>query len=457
MEIKEKIFKAYDIRGIYPEEINESVAYKIGEAFSEIYGKKEIVVGHDARKTSPKLTEEIMKAIENSGLNPVHIGLVSSDQFYVHCVSNKVPGIMVTASHNPAEYNGFKMLSEKGEAIRKTGGMEELSKKIIEKERSTPKNIKGSRRSLDITSEFIEKINQNIPSDSIKPISLVIDAGNGAVGPVLEKLIPLYKNITVKKLFWEPDGNFPNRSPDPLKKGSLDALKKEVLNTPNSFGVSFDGDGDRVFAVDEDGNFVDSDFLGTLLTKYFLEQNPEEKIINDITVSKVLSDTVSQYKNAKTIIERVGHSFIKKTMKETNSVLGVEKSGHFYFRSMYRADSGIMAVLYLICYLSKKNNSLKEELKPLRNNYFLTGQINLTTEKDPISILDNVTEKYKDKKITKLDGIAINSDEWRFILRSSNTEPIIRLVAEASSKKLLDEKVKEVIDFIDPYSVVYPD
>ncbi|MGM0628916.1 MAG: phosphomannomutase/phosphoglucomutase [Patescibacteria group bacterium] len=455
MEIKDKIFKAYDIRGIYPEEINEPVAHEIAKAFCDIYGKEKIIVGYDARLSSAKLSEEIMKSAEESGLNPVNIGLVSSDHFYVQCISNRVPGIMITASHNPAEYNGFKMLSGEGHSIRKGGGMEELREKINKKEKDHNKNKKGSRTKRDTSDDFIKKLTDNVPPGSVGSSSVVIDAGNGALGPCLEKLTPLYKDLKVKKLFWEPDGRFPNRDPDPLKEKAQDSLRKEVLKNKGSFGISFDGDGDRVFVIDEEGEFVPSDLLGSLLTYYFLEINPEEKIIKDVTVSKVIDDITEEYKEAEVITERVGHSFIKNTMKESGSVLGVEKSGHFYFRNLYRADSGVMAMLYLLRYLSEKGKSLKEAIDPLRSNYFLTGQINLAVEKDPSEIIKMLISKYKNEDIGQIDGVSITAKnkDWRVVIRPSNTEPVVRLVAEANSEKLLDKKVRELISEIKPTGI----
>ncbi|MGM0482656.1 MAG: phosphomannomutase/phosphoglucomutase [Patescibacteria group bacterium] len=455
MEIKDKIFKAYDIRGIYPEEINEVVAYELGKAFCDIYGKEKIVVGYDARLSSANLSEEIMRSAEESGLNPVNIGLVSSDHFYVHCVSNKVPGIMITASHNPAEYNGFKMLSGGGHSIRKGGGMEELKEKINKKEKVPIKNKKGERTRKDTGDDFIKKLTDNVPPLSVGPLSVVIDAGNGALGPCLEKLTPLYKDLKVKKLFWEPDGKFPNRDPDPLKEKAQDSLREEVMKNKGSFGISFDGDGDRVFVIDEEGEFVPSDLLGGILACYFLDLNPEEKIIKDVTVSKVIDDITAEYNKAEVITERVGHSFIKNTMKESGSVLGVEKSGHFYFRNLYRADSGVMAMLYLLRYLSEKGKNLKEAVDPLRNSYFLTGQINLVVERDPSEILKTIIFKYKNEDIGEIDGVSVTSKnkDWRVVIRPSNTEPVVRLVAEASSSKLLDEKVKEFVREIEPTNI----
>lgn len=453
MEIKEKIFKAYDIRGIYPGEVNEDVATLLGKVFSEIYIKDRVLIGHDARTSSEALTEELMRSIEKSGFDPVYIGLVSSDAFYFSCLSQGLPGIMVTASHNPAEYNGFKMLSAEGNSVGKGSGMEELQEKIVAEKYSVPEKGTGKRTQVDTRSDFVDALLKCVPSDSVGPFSVIIDTGNGALGPCLKRLMPEYQNLKVKELFWEPDGTFPNRSPDPLKEGAQDRLKEEVRNNPGYFGVSFDGDGDRVFVVDEDGESVPSDFLGSLLAKHFLDLDPNESVVRDVTVSQVLSETVSEYENAEVITERVGHSFIKRTMRDTGAVLGVEKSGHFYFKDMYRADSGVLAMLYLLKYLTEEKLSLKEAVAPLRKNFFLTGQINMTVDEDPANIIERVAESYKDESVERIDGLSVTSDKWRFVIRSSNTEPVVRLVAEAKSKELLKDKVKEAIKVIGPLSV----
>ena len=453
MEIKKEIFKAYDIRGIYPGEVNEDAASELGRAFSEIYIEDKVLIGHDARTSSEALAEELMSSIEECGFNPVYIGLVSSDEFYVSCLSKELPGIMVTASHNPPEYNGFKMLSAEGNSVGKGSGMEELQKKMMSKQYSLPKRDRGNRSRMETGPDFINTLLKCVPSDTVGPLSVVIDAGNGALGPCLQRLIPKYENLKVKELFWSPDGTFPNRSPDPLKESAQDRLIEEVLKNPGHFGVSFDGDGDRVFVVDEEGEPVPSDFLGAMLTHYFLSLDPEASVVRDVTVSQVLSETVSEHEKARIVTERVGHSFIKRTMKETGAVLGVEKSGHFYFKDMYRADSGVLAMLYLLKYLSEKKQSLKEAVDPLRKKYFLTGQINLSVKEDPAEILDRVSESYRNESTDRIDGLSVTSDRWRFVIRSSNTEPVVRLVAEAKSKEDLKAKVDEVIEVIEPISV----
>ncbi len=446
--MKPEIFKAYDIRGVYPDQVNEDTAKRLGEVFAEEYCKKEVIIGHDARLSSGSLTKNLIRALKRKGLSPTYIGLVSSDHFYVQCMSGKLPGVMVTASHNPPEYNGFKMISAEGLIIGKDSGMEKLKEKMqnIPTAHNVENNIRTIRRKT--LNDFIGHLTRCVPTDSIGSFSVVIDAGNGAVGPCLEKLIPLYKNLNVIPLFWEPDGRFPNRGPDPLKRENRKTLESKVLKNKSYFGVSFDGDGDRVFVTDEDGLFVPSDFLGSILAQYFLNINSEETVVSDVTVSRALNSVVSKHKNARSIKERVGHSFIKRTMRNEGSVLGVEKSGHFYFRDLYYADSGVLAMLYLLRYLTERNTTLKEAVEPLRKKFFLTEQINISVDKDPVDILSSLKKYYGKEEIDCLDGVSITSPKWRAVVRSSNTEPVIRIVAEASSQELLNERSTELVSIV---------
>jgi phosphomannomutase len=433
-----EIFKAYDIRGIYGKELTKDTAYKIGRAFVDVTGKKNVAVGIDMRKSSEELVSSLIKGITEQGANVTKIGLCSTPMFYFAVNFLKADaGIMVTASHNPGEYNGFKMTLEKATPITYDNGIGKIKEKVASNKFKISK-IKGSTSKKDILHEycnFLLSLAKHIPR-----LKVVIDTSNGMAGLTVPNV---FHNLDMEIIHInkELDGNFPNHEANPLKHEMYDQLIKEVKKHKADFGAMFDGDADRIGFVDEKGNIIGCDIITALIAKTF----KNERILYDLRSSWSVKEEIEKAKNIP-VISRVGHSYIKKTMRKKDVIFGGELSGHYYYKEHFFTESGILTLIKVAQIIEKEKKKLSEIVKPI-NRYYQSGEINseVTDKEKKMKELEKI---YKDAKILKLDGITIEYKDFWFNVRPSNTEPLLRLNLEAKTKDLMEQKKKEVLDII---------
>lgn len=455
----DKIFKVYDIRGIYPKELNQEIVFNIAGAFGLFLKKKikkampKIVISSDFRLSSPNLKKAFIKGLLNNGIKVFDIGFSTTPMNYFAINFLKTDGgAIITASHNPKEYNGIKMSFKKAIPIGKDNGLKEI-KKIFQqnyKIQSSKFKIYGRVIKKNLVNEYVNFLLKRGQMLNVKcQISVVIDCGNGAVGYILSKLLKK-AGIRYYPLYFKPDGKFPNRSPNPLKENALNKLKKKVLNKKADLGIAFDGDGDRVYFIDEKGNFISPDFILGLLIKDALKNNPKTKTILDIKSSRSVREFIKQEKGA-FIFSKTGHSFFKQMMRKEKADLGGELSGHYYFKDFFFCDSGILAMLRVLKILSTSNKKISEIIKPFKK-YYQSGEINFKVANKEKTI-KNIKKYFKSLKIKNLkifnfDGLNIATDDFWFNLRPSNTEPLLRLNLEATTKTILNKKLKTLTRLI---------
>lgn len=444
MEVNPKIFKAYDIRGIYPTELNEEVAYLIGRAFGTFIKQPKVAVGRDMRLSGPAIFEAVTRGLMDQGVDVTNIGMTSTDQYYFACATLGLPGMMVTASHNPKEYNGFKMVRHMPYLLSGEEGIQDL-RRLVESETFPTSSRKGTMDEVDLTEPFIEKVLSVIDVNAVKPLKVIADTGNGMVGPILDQVFSRLP-IEFVSLYPEPDGSLPNHGLDPLQPENRKDLEARVLADHADIGFAYDGDGDRFFSVDDNARFCPGDFLTALMGQYYLEKYPGSKIIYDIRASWAVPDLIKE-SGGIPLVERVGHAFIKKRMSDENAVFGGEVTGHYYFKDFFFADSGLVPSLILLEMLSKKGEKMSELLRALEEKYFISGEINSTVA-DAQAKMQELAEKYKDGKIEWVDGISVTYDDWHFNVRASNTEPLLRLNLEAMDKAKMEQKRDEVLAVI---------
>lgn len=436
------IFKAYDIRGIYPEELNESAAYKVGLGYARsgiISHRGLIVVGRDMRESSGALSEAFAAGAGGCGFAIVDIGPCTTPMLYFAVNELQAAGgAMITASHNPGTYNGFKLVREAAIPIGNGSGLEEIRRIALEplpRPRSgIPLNI--SRR--DISESYARFFSQRFSIELEKPV--IIDTGNGAAGPILRRVLR-DQQISYRELFFEPDGRFPNHEANPLEEDNLRDLRRAMAESPGSIGVAFDGDGDRVCFLDEEQGTVRGDLLVALLAPRILARHAGGKILYDLRSSRVVPEQVRRY-GGEPIKTRVGHAFIKHIMREQGAVFGGELSYHFYFRDFFNCESGIYAMLQTIDLLAESSRTLAELVAPLRR-YAHSGEINFHVV-DVDAALAMVKTHFKDGEVSNLDGLSIDYPKWWLNLRPSNTEALLRLNVEADTEPLLRKKVRAI-------------
>ncbi|TAN57406.1 phosphomannomutase/phosphoglucomutase [Patescibacteria group bacterium] len=450
MNINSKIFKAYDIRGVVPDELNEQIAERVGMAFVKFLNEegvnpKTVVVSRDMRTSSPALFAALSKGIASMGIDVIDIGRSSTDMFYFACGTLNLPGIAITASHNPKQYNGFKMIKKMPYAIGKGQGMERIQELAMSGDLAPAGEKAGNIVQKDVRDDYIKKILSFIDASKIKPLKVAIDCGNGMAGPYIERLKE-FLPIEIIPMFFEPDGTFPNHPADPLEKANRAELEKRVVAENADLGIAFDGDVDRCFFVDDTGEFVSGDFLTAFLAERFLKKFPGGKIIYDLRASDVVPDTVNTL-GGRPLINRVGHAYIKRRMIEEGAIFAGEVTGHYYFKNFFNADSGLIPALLILEILSEENKKFSEILKPLREKYFISGEINSKVN-DVKAVLKKIEAIYKAGEIEKIDGISARFADWHFNVRGSNTEPLIRLNLEAKTKEMMEEKRDELLQVI---------
>ena len=444
-----EIFKAYDVRGIYGQNLTEDIAYKIGRAFVYFLKCREVIVGADMRISSPKLSKAFMKGVTGQGANAINIGQVCTDAVYFASGLLNKPGVMFTASHNPPQYNGMKFCRKNAIPINENTGLRRI-RHIIEQNKYQKKREFGNIIRKNILNDYVKHVLKFINIKNLQKLKIATDAGNGMAG----KMIPLvYKNLPIKivPLYFRLDGTFPNHPADPSKYENLAGLQKYVQEEKCNFGMAFDGDADRIFFVDENGNIVNSSLISALIIKTILLKKPKEKIIYNAVCSHIVPETIRQYGGA-AIIERVGHSFIKDTMRKTKALFACEHSAHYYYRENYRADSGIITSLIISEIVSNENKPLSALLNEFRKYCTIEEtSIEVSDKNAKLNEIEAIYKQYKKQspgKISKLDGITVEFNDWWFNVRPSNTEPLLRLNLEADSEELMKEKKKELIGII---------
>ncbi|MBI9073207.1 MAG: phosphomannomutase [Melioribacteraceae bacterium] len=440
-------FKAYDIRGKVPSELNTDIAYKIGRAYVTLLKCKKVVIGHDIRKSSVEISDALTKGLIEAGADVVDLGLCGTEMIYFGTPHFDADGgIMITASHNPPEYNGLKFVKRGSVPMGYESGLKDVEQMILKGNLGEVAETKGSVTNVDIMNEFISSLKKFYNKETMKPFKVVVNAGNGCVGPALDAIesdLP----IEMIKVFHNPDSDFPNGVPNPLlpenRKPTIDAIKKHNAD----LGVAWDGDYDRCFFFDENGNFIEGYYIVGILAKSILKKYPGENIVHD---PRLTWNTLDEVKKAGGVAveSKSGHAFIKEKMREVNSVYGGEMSAHHYFRDNNYSDSGMIPFLLIPQLMSDENKSLSELVNEMIEAYPCSGEIN-TTLKDPAAKIDEIESLYTDGRIDYVDGLSVEYSDWRFNIRMSNTEPLLRLNVETKGdKELMKTKTEELLAII---------
>ena len=451
------IFKAYDIRGLYGEQIDGPIAEQIGRAFahvlSELAGKPvtelRVGLGRDMRLTAPELSERYRAGLLGEGANVLDAGQVGTEMLYYLVGSRELDGgLMCTASHNPKAYTGAKLVREGAIALSGDSGIQDIRRMI---EAGLPESSsEGSLEQVDLYGEFHATVLKFIDPSVIKPLKVVVDGGNGMAGPVAGPLLEGF-GLDLIETCWTPDGNFPEHEPNPLLPENRQFIIDRVLSAKADLGIAWDGDADRCFFIDETGRFVDGDFLTALLAESLLQKrvggDPKQTILYDVRASRAVADTVERA-GGTAHINRVGHAFFKTRMRKEGSLFGGEVSGHYYFRDFYCADSGTIPALLVLELLSRTGKSMSELLEPYRSKYFISGEINSEVSDAPAKMAE-IAERFPDAEQKQLDGISIDYPDWHFNVRSSNTEPLLRLCLESLvSVQDMERRRDEVLEII---------
>jgi phosphomannomutase len=445
-----KVFKAYDVRGLYPSELDEEGAFAIGRAFVEQFEPKSIAVGRDMRVSAPSMAAAVIQGATEGGSEVKDIGMIGTEMLYFAVGELGLDGgITITASHNPKNYTGMKIVRRGALPVGGDSGLLEIRDRALALSGQSLSGQGGQTpvaEKVDIYPAFVDKVLSFIDPSAVKPLRIVIDAANGMAGamltPVLERL-----PVDAVRCFFEPDGTFPNHEPNPLLPENREFIIGKVLEEKADLGIAFDGDADRCLFVDDTGEFVPGDFVTALLAESILEREPGAKIIYDVRASWAVRDTIERAGGIP-LMNRVGHAFIKLRMRDEGAVFAGEVSGHYYFRDFNQADSGTIPALLMLELVSKRDKRLSELLRPYRERYFLTGELNMPVE-DVALKLQELKEHFAGQgEISHLDGISVTADDWHMNVRPSNTEPLLRLNLEALDPKLMEQKRDEALTVI---------
>ena len=447
MALDPKVFKAYDVRGLYPSELDEEGAEAIGRGYVEQFEPKVIAVGRDMRLSSPTMHAAFVRGASGAGANVVDIGMVGTEMLY-HAVGELGldGGATITASHNPKDYTGAKIVRRGALPVGGDSGLLQIRDRAQSSTDRSGGQTPGRVEERDVYPGFVDKVMSFIDPASVKPLRVVIDAANGMAGAMLPPIIERLP-IDAVRHFFDPDGSFPHHEPNPLLEENREFIVAEVTKEQADLGIAFDGDADRCFFVDDTGEFVPGDFVTALLAESMLEKDPGATIIYDVRASWAVRDTVERL-GGTALPNRVGHAFIKQRMRETNAAFAGEVSGHYYFRDFYQADSGTIPALLLLELVSKADEKLSELLRTFRERYFLTGEINSVVD-DVALALQKVKEHFAGQgEISHLDGISVTASDWHMNVRPSNTEPLLRLNLEALDPELMAGKRDEALAVI---------
>jgi len=446
-DIPVSIFKAYDIRGLASGELTEEIAFRVGQALVAETGADTVLVGRDMRETSPAYEAATVAGILSQGADAIRIGLTTTPMFYFAVAHYELhdAGIMVTASHNPSEYNGFKLVRSDAMPIGRGSGMEEIRDRVVAGR--LPESPAGKDVATDVIDAYVSRLVELVPPGSIGKMRIAIDAGNGMAGHTLPKVLAAYPSLETDRLYFGLDGTFPNHEANPIKYETLNDLQSEVRATGAAFGVAFDGDADRVGFVDENGAVIEAHYVLALLATEYLLENPGATILYDVRCSRSVTDAISDA-HGRAIMTPVGHAFIKKILRETGAVLGGELSSHFYFKDFYGVECSDLVFLKLAAIVSREGKTLSGLIAPFRT-WVHSGEINFKVE-DKLAAIRAVEDKYASsaKSVWREDGVRLDFEDWWFSIRSSNTEPLLRLVVEARTPELMTEKRDEIVKVI---------
>ena len=446
MALDPKVFKAYDIRGIHPTELDEDGAYRIGRAYAEVFDPRRIAVGRDMRLSAPTMAEAVIRGAADAGVDVLDIGMVGTEMVYFAVGEHGLDGgIAVTASHNPKEYAGMKIVRRGALPVGGDSGLLDIRDRA-ERDSGGQAAERGTVEELDVYPAFVERVLSFVDVDAIRPLRVVIDAANGMAGamlpPILERL-----PVDAVRCFFEPDGSFPNHEPNPLLPENREFIMTKVREEGADLGIAFDGDADRCFFVDDTGEFVPGDFVTALLAEVMLAKEPGRPVIYDVRASWAVPDTIRRA-GGEPVVNRVGHAFIKHRMREVDALFAGEVSGHYYFRDFEQADSGTVPALLMLELLSKAGRPFSELLRRYRERYFLTGELN-TPVSDVALKLQEVKERFgPEGEVTHIDGLEVTAKDWHMNVRPSNTEPLLRLNLEALDRELMERKRDEVLAVI---------
>jgi phosphomannomutase len=450
MNLNPEIFKAYDVRGVYPGEVNEDASRAIGAAFVAYLKATRIGVSRDMRLSSPSLAEAFIDGALSQGADVVDYGMMATDMLYFAVATDKLDGgVQITASHNSKQYNGMKMVRKEAWPLSGEEGLKEIREMIAGGTVPAPAAKRGTRTERTVLDAYVNHVMSFIDVSVIKPFNVVLDAGSGMGGLVAPKLFDRLPCKTTRLCF-EIDGRFPNHEANPLIEENRKDIVARVVADKADIGIAWDGDADRCFFIDGTGEFVSGDFITALLAEAFLLKHPAATIIYDLRASYAVKDTAARL-GGTSLMNRVGHAFFKKRMRETNGIFGGEVTGHYYFRDNFFADNGFIPALLILELMSKKGQSLHELLKPLAEKYFISGEINtkLKSMSEVAPKLVALASKYADApNVYELDGISVEYPDWHFNVRASNTEPLLRLNLEATTPAKMAEKRDEVLALI---------
>jgi phosphomannomutase len=449
------IFKAYDVRGLHGEQIDQDVAYRVARAFVRVLSddagrpasELRVGLGRDMRLTAPEMAARYADGMRDEGASVLDIGQVGTEMLYFAVGSRELDGgLMCTASHNPKPYTGAKLVKKGAIALSGDSGIAEVGRLVAAGDPGPPAAERGELVEQDIAPEFQRAAMRFIDPSSVRAMRVVLDGGNGMAGPMAG---PLLDELPIEQVrtYWTPDGNFPDHEPNPLLPENRTFVVKKVLSEGAELGIAWDGDADRCFFIDDNGQFVDGDFLTALLAESILSKQPGATILYDVRASRAVADTVERA-GGRALVNRVGHAFFKTRMRETGAAFGGEVSGHYYFRDFYNADSGTIPALLVLELLSNKRRRMSELLSAFRERYFISGEINSEVS-DQQAKMREIAERYSDGERSTLDGISIDYPDWHFNVRPSNTEPLLRLNLESLvSPDHMAEKRDEVLALI---------
>ena len=440
-----KVFKAYDVRGIYPSELDEEGAYAIGRAYVEQFEPRRIAVGRDMRLSAPTMAAAVIEGAADAGCDVVDIGLAGTEMVYYAVTELGLEGgIAVTASHNPKQYTGMKIVRRGALPVGGESGLNDVRDRALAG--FGPTGRRGAIEQRDVTAGYVEKVLSFVDVGAIRPLRVVIDAANGMAGAMLP---PVLARLPIQAVtcYFDPDGSFPNHEPNPLLPENREFIVQKTRTEGADLGVAYDGDADRCFFVDDTGEFVPGDFVTALLAESILAKEPGGKVIYDVRASWAVAETIERAGGV-ALMNRVGHAYIKHRMRKEDAVFGGEVSAHYYFRDFSQADSGVVPFLLMLELISKSGRKLSELLAPYRSTYFITGELNTPVADVPLK-LQEIKERYAPvARISHLDGISVDADDWHFNVRPSNTEPLLRLNLEARSQELMERLRDEVLDLI---------
>jgi phosphomannomutase len=442
-----KVFKAYDVRGLYPSELDEEGGYRIARAYVEHFEPRTVAIGRDMRLAAPAMAAAAIEGAADGGADVLDIGLVGTEMLYYAVGELALEGgICVTASHNPPDYTGMKIVRRGALPVGGDSGLADVRGRALEDFGAVEK--RGEVAVKDVWAGFVEKVLSFVDAGAIRPLRVVVDAANGMAGAMLTPVLERLPQLDVGRCYFEPDGSFPNHQPNPLLPENREFIVRKTREESADLGVAYDGDADRCFFVDDTGEFVPGDFVTALLAESMLEKEPGAKVIYDVRASWAVPRTIEDAGGVP-LVNRVGHAYIKHRMRQEQAAFAGEVSAHYYFRDFSQADSGVVPFLLMLELLSRRGRRLSEILAPYRDRYFLTGEINSPVV-DVALKLQELKEHYAAEggKISHLDGISVEFEDWHFNVRPSNTEPLLRLNLEALSEKLMERKRDEVLTLI---------